>query len=371
VPKVVLSTDYTFSASAKQDERLAKGEDSSLEVSGYYSGRAYGPAVVQNPDGSLTMVFSGYRLPKPVTAVGTVLGTSSDHYVIGAKDPAIYRNILTLHLTSSTSPGVPTTTSISPSDGGTGAVGAPVIYTATCVSQHESPAGANEVTATYAGDANYAGSSGSVSENVTEAPAITSEGSTTFTDGSQGSFTVTASGTPTPAITSPDSATFNDHVASSFTVNATGTPAPVIAKWGNLPEGVSYSDGVLSGTPTQIGTFQVTFTASNGIGAASTQQFTLTVLGLHVTTTSLPQITPGTTYSDQLQATGGVPPYVWKVGGHSLPKGFTLSAAGVLAGKTSTKIYPSGTTFPITVTVTDHTKKVHQTPTASFTLVIG
>ena len=77
VPKVVVSTDYTFSASAKQDESLAKGGDTPLGVSAYYSGRAYGPAVVQNPDGSLTMVFSGYRLPKPITAVGTVLGTEA------------------------------------------------------------------------------------------------------------------------------------------------------------------------------------------------------------------------------------------------------------------------------------------------------
>jgi len=34
------------------------------------------------------MVFSGYRLPKPITTVGTVLGTNpGDLYTIGAKDP--------------------------------------------------------------------------------------------------------------------------------------------------------------------------------------------------------------------------------------------------------------------------------------------
>ncbi len=77
------------------------------------------------------------------------------------------------------------------------------------------------------------------------------------------SFTLTVDAPP--AITSATNATFNDDVASTFTVTATGTPAPTIAKWGNLPEGVSYSDGVLSGTPTQTGTFEITFTATNGM----------------------------------------------------------------------------------------------------------
>ena len=32
--------------------------------------------MVQNPDGTLTMVFAGYRLPKTITTAGTVLGTN-------------------------------------------------------------------------------------------------------------------------------------------------------------------------------------------------------------------------------------------------------------------------------------------------------
>ncbi len=206
VPKVVLSTDYTFSASAAQDEALAEGRDEPLGVSAYYSGRAYGPAVVQNPNGSLTMVFSGYRLPKPIENTGTVLGTNPlARYTVGAKDPALYRNILTANLTSATTPGVPTTTSVSSSNEGAGPVGAPVTYTATvapvapgagaatgtvsfsdshgpiagceaeslnagspdiatCATQLPAQQGSDEITATYASDANYAGSSGSTDE---------------------------------------------------------------------------------------------------------------------------------------------------------------------------------------------------------------
>ena len=111
-PEDVVSTDYTFSASETQDTELAAGHDDQLGISAYYSGRAYSPTVVVNPDGTLTMVFSGYRTPKPIPVDGTVLGsntastcgpsgTSSCQYTVGTTDPAIYRNILSVTLTPS------------------------------------------------------------------------------------------------------------------------------------------------------------------------------------------------------------------------------------------------------------------------------
>jgi large repetitive protein len=169
-------------------------------------------------------------------------------------------------------------------------------------------------------------------------------------------------------ITSADGATFSHGVAGSFTVVATGTPAPTITEWGNLPAGVTFSAGALSGTPTVTGTFEVTFTASNGVGTPSTQDFTLTVLGLNITTTSVPGAAPGTPYSYTLQAVGGTTPYKWKVISGTLPKGIKLSAGGVLAGTVSARKVPDPGSYPFTVRVTDHTKKVHETATASFTL---
>jgi hypothetical protein len=468
VPKVVLSTEYKFAASAAQDRALAEGHDEPLGISAYYSGRAYGPAVVQNPDGSLTMVFSGYRLPKPVEKAGKELGTNpAERYTIGAKDPALYRNILTVKLTSATTPGVATSTSVSSSDEGNGVVGAPVAYTATvapvapgtgtptgtvtfvdshgpisgcanrplnegspdtatCATTHTRPAGADEVTATYFGDGNYDESSGTTSESVLEAPTIASGDSATFTEGHEGSFPVSVEGDPTPtvevegalpngvkfdegtdtlhgtpthegefkivfkasnsagfvtqsftltvdappAITSAEEATFNDHSASSFTVSATGTPAPTITKWGTLPQGVSFSDGVFSGTPTQTGAFEITLTATNALGSSS-QQFTLTVVGLHVTTGSLPTVTPGVEYSYQLEAIGGVAPYAWKVSPGTLPKGLQLGAKGRLYGKVSARNYPHAESFPITVTVTDASKPTHQKVTANLVVNVS
>jgi len=86
---------------------------------------------VQNADGTLTMLFAGYRIPKTISNAGTVLGTNtSSPYTIGATDPAAYRNILSETLTSSTSPRVATQTAVTTAPASPTA-GQPVTYTAT------------------------------------------------------------------------------------------------------------------------------------------------------------------------------------------------------------------------------------------------
>ncbi len=252
-------------------------------------------------------------------------------------------------------------------------------------------------------------------------PAITSANKTTFTEGTAGSFTVTATGSPTPTITEsgtlPNGVTFNNGVLSgtpteggvytitftaangvgsgavqsftltvdappaitsasgttfeqgvkgTFSVTATGTPTPTTTAWGNLPPGVSFSKGVLSGTPTLQGTYEVTFTASNGIGSPSIQQFTLTVLGLRVTSSSLPAATPGVPYSAQLTATGGTAPYKWKLALEGLPAGLKLSKSGLISGT----VKPHGTATVLGVIVTDASKTDPQEARATVTLPV-
>ncbi len=93
-------------------------------------------------------------------------------------------------------------------------------------------------------------------------------------------FTLTVN--EAPAFVSASSTTFARDAAGTFSVAATGYPAPSIhLTSGTPPSGVAYnsSTGILSGTPTEAGTFALTFTASNGVSPDATQNFTLNVTG--------------------------------------------------------------------------------------------
>ena len=98
------------------------------------------------------------------------------------------------------------------------------------------------------------------------------------------SFTLTVN--QAPAITSANGSTFTVGTAGSFTVTATGVPAPSLTETGALPSGVVFQNNgngtaTLSGTPASgtSGTYALSFSASNGVGTAATQSFTLTVNG--------------------------------------------------------------------------------------------
>src|SRR5262245_18049891 len=59
---------------------------------------------------------------------------------------------------------------------------------------------------------------------------------------------------------------------------------------------------------------------------------------LSVTTTSLPNATVQSPYSQQLAATGGTPPYTWTLNpsSGSLPPGLTLASNGTVSGTPTT-----------------------------------
>jgi hypothetical protein len=185
------------------------------------------------------------------------------------------------------------------------------------------------------------------------------------------SFTLTITNAPAaPVITSASSTSFTAGTAGTFDVTATGNPAPTITESGTLPAGVTFSGGVLSGTATVTGSYPITFTATNGVGSPAHQSFTLTVLGFHVTTTSLPNLAEGTAYSQQLNATGGTTPYTWKKVG-TLPKGLTLSSTGVLSGTVTVASKVAPGSYTVQVTVSDASpKSTKKTATASLTLII-
>jgi hypothetical protein len=117
------------------------------------------------------------------------------------------------------------------------------------------------------------GSGGSYTLTVTAANGVAPNATQTFTLIVNGE----------PAFTSPNAATFPVGNSSSFTITTSGFPAPTISESGSLPSGVSFVNNgngtaTLSGTPApgSVGTYNIPFTASNGIGN-QTQTFTLTV----------------------------------------------------------------------------------------------
>jgi hypothetical protein len=170
-----------------------------------------------------------------------------------------------------------------------------------------------------------------------------------------------------PAITSLVGTTFVRGIAGSFTVTATGIPAPTVSETGKLPGGVTFNSttDVLSGTPTAAGTFHDTFTARNGVLPNAKESFTLKVVAIEITTTSLPNATHRVSYRTALEELGGTSPFKWKATG--LPSRLTLAAkTGVISGKATT-----AGTYTVKVTLTDSTTPIRNSATATLTLVVN
>jgi autotransporter-associated beta strand protein len=87
-----------------------------------------------------------------------------------------------------------------------------------------------------------------------------------------------------PQILTGGSTTFTAGTAGDFTVESTGAPVPSVSESGELPSGVTFvnnGDGsaTLAGTPAagSGGVYHLTITAANGQSPSATQTFTLTV----------------------------------------------------------------------------------------------
>ena len=104
---------------------------------------------------------------------------------------------------------------------------------------------------------------------------------------------------------------------------------------GALPTGLTLgSAGSISGTPTAVGSFNVTLEATDGVGFIVSRAFVIAINSrMTITTASpLPAGTAGVAYSQNLSVSGGALPVVWSIASGSLPTGLVLSAAGVLSG---------------------------------------
>jgi Ice-binding-like/Putative Ig domain len=125
-------------------------------------------------------------------------------------------------------------------------------------------------------------------------------------------------------------------------VSATGGTAPYsfVVSSGALPTGLvlNPTTGAITGSPTTVGTFNFTITATDANGCIGSRPYTVTIAapGCPVITLSPATLPPGrvgTQYSQTITATGGTPPHAFTVASGTLPAGLVLNpATGVLSG---------------------------------------
>jgi prepilin-type N-terminal cleavage/methylation domain-containing protein len=181
---------------------------------------------------------------------------------------------------------------------------------------------------------------GSHPVTVTATDALGAHSPVTFT------MTVPVVAIQTPAAQSGEvGAPVNTGVTASYGVapytwSATGLPAGL---------SISPSTGVISGSPTTVGSnsVRVTVTDATGVNAKTAAYAWTIAAGPGITGPTGPVSTSiATTYTTTATVSAGTAPYTWSAIG--LPTGLTMSTAGVISGKPT-----AGTRFVATLTVTD------------------
>jgi hypothetical protein len=137
---------------------------------------------------------------------------------------------------------------------------------------------------------------------------------------------------------------------------------------GTLPAGLTLAaNGVLSGTPTQTGSFPITVMATDVNGCTGTGATYNLVIGCQTITVTNPANGNGTAaspFSETFTQTGGIGATTFSLASGTLPAGLTLAANGVLSGT------PTQTgSFPVTVTATDSNGCTGTG--ATYTIIIG
>lgn len=164
-------------------------------------------------------------------------------------------------------------------------------------------------------------------------------------DSSVSPYTVTANksitiGNPASPLTLANVVPPPGEVGLAYTVSYSASGGVGPYTWsisaGSLPAGLSIatSTGIISGTPTAQGTFNLTVQVKDSIGATATEAATITIYpALTLVGGPQPQGTVGVSYSTSLVAGGGLTPYSWSIVSGTLPGGISISSTtGAIAG---------------------------------------
>jgi cellulose 1,4-beta-cellobiosidase len=205
------------------------------------------------------------------------------------------------------------------------------------------------------------GANFSYSGTHTPASSVTCTPSGSSTTGN--TVTVTNPGTQTAIVGSPASLQIMASDSASgqtLTYSATGLPAGLTIS----------SSGLISGTPTTMGSSSVTVTAKDGTGASGSATFTYTVSNtsnngntVTVTNPGTQNGTVGTAVNTQLSATDSAAGQTLTWSATGLPAGLTISSSGLISGTPTT-----AATSSVTVTAKDTTSA---SGSATFTYIIG
>jgi hypothetical protein len=196
---------------------------------------------------------------------------------------------------------------------------------------------------------------GAISGNLTGAAKAYSV-TVTASDGQGGSASATFTwNVTTLSVTNPgkQNNAVGDKV--SLALQSSGLPAgatPTYSAMG-LPAGLSInaSTGVISGTVSKkAGSYTVTVTLSDGMGASVSQTFTWTISVLAMNNPGTQTATIGTGFSLSLVASGLPAGDTWSFLASSLPPGLTINkTTGVISGTVQGPL----TSYAVTVTASD------------------
>ena len=180
----------------------------------------------------------------------------------------------------------------------------------------------------------------------------TLDGSATFTitatddNGCTGSQAYTLNSIICPTITVNPATAVNGTVGSAYSQTFTGSggtgPYTFARVTGTLPPGLilNANNGLLSGTPTQAGTFGFTIEATDVLGCLGTRGYSVTIVcpTITVNPATAPNGFVGTAYIQTFGGGGGTGPYTFVRVSGTLPPGLTLNGiTGTLSGTPTTQ----------------------------------